>query len=543
MPAADLQLLTDDRIDRDGPHWPDRTLLSYLKAAVAEHETKPAVVGPRRSYTYGDLASMSDRIAGEMAADGISAGDVVTVQLPNWAEAVPLRLAIMKLGAVAHLMPVFYRADDIAYQLELMESAAYVAARSFDGHDFVGMVRDSLSFDGRLYAVDRDPTRTDGPGDATPFTRLEAHDPDRDRDWPGLDPATDVSHVLFTGGTTGTPKGVVHTENSTVSWIAPYSDRTGYGADSRNLVPSTIGHGAGYLWATYLPIGNGATAYLMDSWDGTAGLEAIRTNRITHMYAIPTFIHDLLEAHDGTDADVSSVENLSCGGATVPRPMIREAQDTFGCSVCAGWGQTEDWLTTLTHPDDPPEKIHGTDGYPMGGMEIRVEDPDDEFPGDTGRLLVRGPWLMMGFYRQPAVLERSMRDGWYVTGDLARIDADGYVVITGREKDVIIRGGENVPVATIEDLLYEHPAIDEVAVVAMPDDRLGERACAFVDVVDGETLTMKDLLDFLDERDLTTQYYPEQLQLVESLPKTSLGKIDRLALREHIADLLGKDPV
>jgi non-ribosomal peptide synthetase component E (peptide arylation enzyme) len=281
----------------------------------------------------------------------------------------------------------------------------------------------------------------------------------------------------------------------------------------------------------------------MDEWSGADGLHHIEEYDITHLYVIPTFIHDMLAADSIEEADVSSLENISCGGATVPRAMVRNARDILGCSVCAGWGQTEDWLTTLTDPADSDEKINETDGYPMDGMEIKIEDPEDRYPGETGQLLVRGPWLMMGFYKRPEALEERMRDSWYVTGDLARIDDDGYVVITGREEDIIIRGGENVPVDVIEDLLYDHPKIDEAAVVAMPDDRLGERACAFVTVVAGETFTMKDLVDYLEDQDLTKQYFPEQMQLVDELPKTSLGKIDRLLLREQIADILGKDPV
>jgi cyclohexanecarboxylate-CoA ligase len=231
-------------------------------------------------------------------------------------------------------------------------------------------------------------------------------------------------------------------------------------------------------------------------------------------------------------ADVKTLRSFLSAGAPIPRALVRRAAEHLGANIVSAWGMTENGAVTTTRIGDPPDKAFETDGCPLDGMEIRVVDETGApLPADTeGRLQARGASNFVGYLKHPELFGTDA-EGWFDTGDLARIDRDGYVRITGRTKDVIIRGGENVPVVEVEGLIYQHPGIQEVAVVAMPDDRLGERACAFAVLRPGADLTFPGLVDFLRERGLARNYLPERLEVVAAMPKTPSGKIQKVVLR------------
>lgn len=539
---AEMHLLTEARIERDQDYWPDRTIVDYLEAAVDAVPDRTAFVDLRVEHTYAELDERSDAIAAGLAENGIGKGDRVSVQLPNWNEFVLVRLALAKLGAVINPIPPIYRASDLEYMVDLLDPSAFVIPDKYGGHDYVTMVRDTLAFDGAIYTVAADGTTAPQRDGTRPFAEL-ADDP-ATTEFPGLDPTYDLSEVIFTSGTTGRPKGVMHTENTLMSATVAYNERAQVTTDAVPMMPSTLGHQTGFLYGATSPILAQATGVLLADWDPERAVELVEELSITHIAGATPFLHDFVGA-DNLDAhDTSALDHFLSYGAPIPRPLLTDANKQLDCTVYGGWGQTEDALVTLSRPDDPDEKITNTDGYPLDNMEIQVVDEEGEqLPGGSGRLLCRGPFLMTGFYDRPERTSESMQGDWYVTGDLASIDDEGYVSITGREKDIIIRGGENVPVGQIEDILHEHEKVDEVAIVAMPDDRLQERGCAYVKPVEGETFTFKDMTDFLRERDIATQFFPEHLVLLQNFPRTPSGKIQKYNLREDIAESLGKDPI
>lgn len=539
---VEMPLLTADRINRDAAYWPDRTIVSYLEAAAAADPQRPAFIDSRDTLTFGDVDDQSSRVAAALIDHGIENGDRVSVQLPNWIEFPVIRIAVAKIGAVINPIPPIYRASDIAFMIELLEPTAFFIPTAFDGFDYAAMLDHDLGFDGAVYTVSETPGETADGHPGTPFATLLDHDPAGP--FPGLDPTFDLAEVIFTSGTTGRPKGVMHTENTLISPNIAYNDRARVNSSSVHLMPSTLGHQTGFHFGVTAPIIARATSVLMDKWNPDRAIALVEEHGITHICGATPFLHDFLKSDTLNAHDVSSLDHFMSFGAPIPRPLLQTANATLDdCAVYAGWGQTEDALVTLSRPDDPSAKIIETDGLPLDGMEIDTMVPDDKsVSGEAGRLLCRGPFLMTGFYDQPTLTRERMHDDWYITGDLAVIDEDGYVSIEGREKDIIIRGGENIPVARIEDLLHDHPAVDEAAVVAMPDERLQERACAYVTVVPGKTFTFKDMADYLDEQQLAKQFYPEHLVLIREFPRTPSGKIQKYELREDIASKLGKSP-
>ncbi len=523
--------------------WPNRVLLDDLDRHVAERPDHTAVVGynsvtgQRTALSYAELAGRSERLAGGLAALGVEPGDVVSYQSPNWWEFMALHLAVLRLGAVSNpLMPVF-RDHELAFMLGLAESKVFVVPPSFRGFDFVAMaerLRPRLSALRHVLAVG-------GAGEAA-LERLweRPDDPPAVRAQlaarrPGPD---DVVELLYTSGTTGEPKGAMHTSNTLFSALEPYIQRFGLGAADVIFMPSPLAHQIGFLYGVVLAVRLGATLVLQDVWNPAQAVEMITAERTTFTMASTPFLADLTAEVERRGGGLSGLRLFVSSGAPIPRPLVRRAAAVLGAAIASSWGMTECNSVTLTQPDNLPEKIFETDGCPITGMEIRVVDFEgNPLPPDReGRLQTRGPTLFVGYLRRPEWYCVDA-DGWFETGDLARVDADGYVRITGRAKDIIIRGGENVPVVEVEGLIYRHPDVQEVAVVAMPDARLGERACAFVALRDGASLTLPELLEFLAGHGLTRNYWPERLELRDSLPKTPTGKIRKNELRAEARTL------
>jgi len=357
----------------------------------------------------------------------------------------------------------------------------------------------------------------------------------------GLRPdPNDVTLLIFTSGTTGEPKGVMHTSNTLVAANAPLPERLGVTRDDVIHMASTFAHLTGFLYGVRLPTQvGGATAVYQDVWDPARFVELTEQHRVSYTSAATPFLHDALNAPNLAERDVSSLRLFCCMGAPIPRVLVREATVTLpGMTVLGGWGQSEDALVTLGIPGDPEEKIVERDGYPWPGMEIRVVDFEGTVlpAGSEGRLQVRGPFLFVGYAERLEMTRASFDGDWFDTGDLAVIDEDGYLNITGRTHDVIIRGGENIPVAYVENVLYENPKLSGVAVVGYPDPRLQERACAVVTLVPGAgTFTLEEMQEYLEGKGVSRHYWPERLEVLSELPRTASGKIQKFQLRARLA--------
>jgi len=351
---------------------------------------------------------------------------------------------------------------------------------------------------------------------------------------PGPD---DVTQLLYTSGTTGEPKGVMHTANTLMSNIVAYAQAMRLTSDDVILMASPMAHQTGFMYGLMMPIMLQARAVLQDIWDPKLAIRLINEERVTFTMASTAFLTDLAATVSEQRTGVPSLRTFLCAGAPIPGPLVEKAGAALGAKVVSAWGMTEMGAVTLTRLDDADERSFNTDGFPLRGTELKVLDHDDRpaAPGVTGRLFVRTSSGFAGYLSRPH-WNGVDADGWFDTGDMAYVDARGYLRIAGRSKDVIIRGGENIPVVEIEELLYRHPQISDVAIVAYPDPRLGERACAVVVPKPGAHVGMPDLVDFLKTHKVALQYIPERLLILDSMPKTPAGKVQKFRLREIVRD-------
>ncbi|MBX6377867.1 MAG: AMP-binding protein [Clostridia bacterium] len=521
-------------------YWGDRIITDYLDENVARFPDKVAVVDRRSRYTYRQLADLVDRCALGLLELGIGKGDVVAFQLPNWNEFVIIHYAATRIGAISNPLIPIYRAREIRFMLELGEAKFLLIPREFRGFDHARMVAElwpELPALRHVFVMGGEPL----PGMksweefiATPWEERRNRS-----ELANLRPdANDLTELIFTSGTTGEPKGVLHTHNTLMAPGLAYRDWYRLTPDDVLHMASTFAHQTGFLFGVRLPTICGGTGVYQDIWDPAEFLRLIEAEGITCTFGATPFLHDTLKAIEANPGrDLRTLRFFSCFGAPIPRALVREAREKLGCGIQSGWGQTEDALVTICGLDDPEEKIVNTDGRPCHpGMEIKVIGPDGEdlSPGEEGDLLCRGPFLFVGYCKRLEYTRSCFRGDWFQTGDRATIDPDGYVRITGRSKDLIIRGGENIPVAYVENVLHEHPDIDGVAIVAMPDPRLQERACAYVILKPGRTLTLEGMRAFLEAKGVAKQYWPERLEVVAEFPRTPSGKIQKYKLREDI---------
>lgn len=537
-------ILTDEQIKKytEQGYWIGKTITDYLDDAAARTPDKAAFVDARGEISYRELKQQVDRCALGLLELGVQAGDVVSFQLPNWIEWIVLHYAASRIGAISNPLIPIYREREVGFMVGLAKSKVIVVPAEFRNFDYPAMIetlRPQWPTVEHVLVVDGKPGQGTGTWEdfaATPWeTRRDPAELTSLRPDPN-----DVTLLIFTSGTTGEPKGVMHTHNTAIAANNPLPDRLGITEDSVIHMASTLAHLTGFLYGARLPVQVGATAILQDVWDPRRFIELVEQYRITYTSAATPFLHDLLAAPNLNKHDVTSLQLFCCMGAPIPRAIVRAARAKLpGMVVLGGWGQSEDALVTLGIPGDPDDKIIDTDGYPWPGMQIRVVDGSGhELPaGNEGRLQVAGPFLFVGYAERLDMTRKSFDGEWFDTGDLAKIDADGYLSIAGRTKDVIIRGGENIPVSYVENVLYENPKVDVVAVVAEPDPRLQERACACVVLKpDADVFTFTEMKEFLAAKGVAKQYWPERLVVLSEVPRTASGKIQKFALRDMVKD-------
>lgn len=523
--------------------WNDMIITDYLDQAVACRGDTPAVISyrvtqnRRHAFSYNELNRMVRRMAAGLAALGVGKGEVVSCQLPNWWEMTALHLACVRIGAVLNpLMPIF-REHELRFMLGFAQSRVLIVPQSYRGFDYASMVdglRSELPALEHVLVIDSaDESRCfqrvlldhawEAESDTeTLFTERRPH-------------GDDVVQLLYTSGTTGEPKGVLHTSNTLFSNIRPYAERLHLGSDDIVFMASPLAHQTGFLYGLMMPIYLKSTVVLQDIWDPAFTVKVAKVERPTFTMASTPFLADLIEIAPQHQEELSSLRIFVSAGAPIPGALVERAGTAVEAKIVSAWGMTENGAVTMARPEDDPERSINSDGIALAHMEVRVVDElgAEVSHGSEGNLLVRGASLFIGYLKRPDLYDVDER-GWFPTGDLARMDPQGYIRITGRTKDVVIRGGENVPVVEIENLLYKHPAISAVALVGCPDARLGERLCAYVTLHEGyQSLTLQEVVSFLSEQRLTRNYLPEHLEVLPALPRTPSGKIQKFKLREQ----------
>ena len=514
-------------------YWRDETPLDHLDRAVAKHPEKTAIVairaggGEETHLSYRELDRLSDVLAARLAALGVGRGDVVSFQLPNWWQFSVLHLACLKVGAISNPLMIIFRERELRFMLKLAEAKVLVVPASFRNFDYARMaenIRGDLPALRHVFVVD-------GEGDAA-FEKLLAEDVGAPPRSHRLGP-DDVMQLLYTSGTTGEPKGVMHTSNTMLSNLVPFTERLHLGAGDVIHMPSPMAHQLGFMYGLVMPVMLGATAVLQDVFDPKEMARQLAEENVTFTMGATPFLNDLAEYVERNKASTATLRVFVSAGAPIPRALVSKARKALGAAIISAWGMSENGAVTTTRPEDREEKTMETDGCALAGMEVRVVDAHGNAAsfGQEGQLQVRGCSNFVGYLKRPE-LDNTTEEGWFDTGDLARMDDEGYIRIAGRSKDIIIRGGENIPVVEVENLLFKHPAVAAVAVVGYPDARLGERACAFVVLREGASLSFEEMIAYLKAQQMAQQYIPERLEIVAELPRTPSGKVQKFKLRD-----------
>ncbi|QED81130.1 medium-chain fatty-acid--CoA ligase [Escherichia coli] len=522
--------------------WGDASLADYWQQTARAMPDKIAVVDNHgASYTYSALDHAASCLANWMLAKGIESGDRIAFQLPGWCEFTVIYLACLKIGAVSVPLLPSRREAELVWVLNKCQAKMFFAPTLFKQTrpvDLILPLQNQLPQLQQIVGVDKLAPATSSLSlsqiiaDNTPLTTaITTH-------------GDELAAVLFTSGTEGLPKGVMLTHNNILASERAYCARLNLTWQDVFMMPAPLGHATGFLHGVTAPFLIGARSVLLDIFTPDACLALLEQQRCTCMLGATPFVYDLLNLLEKQPADLSALRFFLCGGTTIPKKVARECQQR-GIKLLSVYGSTESSPHAVVNLDDPLSRFMHTDGYAAAGVEIKVVDDARKTlpPGCEGEEASRGPNVFMGYFDEPELTARALdEEGWYYSGDLCRMDEAGYIKITGRKKDIIVRGGENISSREVEDILLQHPKIHDACVVAMPDERLGERSCAYVVLkAPHHSLSLEEVVAFFSRKRVAKYKYPEHIVVIEKLPRTASGKIQKFLLRKDIMRRLTQD--
>ncbi len=522
--------------------WGDASLADYWQQTARAMPDKIAVVDNHgASYTYSALDHAASCLANWMLAKGIESGDRIAFQLPGWCEFTVIYLACLKIGAVSVPLLPSWREAELVWVLNKCQAKMFFAPTLFKQTrpvDLILPLQNQLPQLQQIVGVDKLAPATSSLSlsqiiaDNTPLTTaITTH-------------GDELAAVLFTSGTEGLPKGVMLTHNNILASERAYCARLNLTWQDVFMMPAPLGHATGFLHGVTAPFLIGARSVLLDIFTPDACLALLEQQRCTCMLDATPFVYDLLNLLEKQPADLSALRFFLCGGTTIPKKVARECQQR-GIKLLSVYGSTESSPHAVVNLDDPLSRFMHTDGYAAAGVEIKVVDDARKTlpPGCEGEEASRGPNVFMGYFDEPELTARALdEEGWYYSGDLCRMDEAGYIKITGRKKDIIVRGGENISSREVEDILLQHPKIHDACVVAMPDERLGERSCAYVVLkAPHHSLSLEEVVAFFSRKRVAKYKYPEHIVVIEKLPRTASGKIQKFLLRKDIMRRLTQD--
>lgn len=522
--------------------WGDASLADYWQQTARAMPDKIAVVDNHgATYTYSALDHAASCLANWMLAKGIESGDRIAFQLPGWCEYTVIYLACLKIGAVSVPLLPSWREAELVWVLNKCQAKMFFAPTLFKQTrpvDLILPLQNQLPQLQQIVGVDKLAPATSSLSlsqiiaDNIPLTTaITTH-------------GDELAAVLFTSGTEGLPKGVMLTHNNILASERAYCARLNLTWLDVFMMPAPLGHATGFLHGVTAPFLIGARSVLLDIFTPDACLALLEQQRCTCMLGATPFVYDLLNLLEKQPADLSALRFFLCGGTTIPKKVARECQQ-LGIKLLSVYGSTESSPHAVVNLDDPLSRFMHTDGYAAAGVEIKVVNDARKTlpPGCEGEEASRGPNVFMGYFDEPELTARALdEEGWYYSGDLCRMDEAGYIKITGRKKDIIVRGGENISSREVEDILLQHPKIHDACVVAMPDERLGERSCAYVVLkAPHHSLSLEEVVAFFSRKRVAKYKYPEHIVVIEKLPRTASGKIQKFLLRKDIMRRLTQD--
>jgi non-ribosomal peptide synthetase component E (peptide arylation enzyme) len=516
--------------------WLDKTVADFAIEAAAEDPGRITHVFEGQACRIGELLQEAQALAAALQSRGLASGDVIAFQLPNWREALVIDIAAALLGlVVAPIVPI-YRDAEVAHMLADSGARAVFFPTTYRGFDHAAMMQrlaptlPTLRFSCSV----RD--RASGPDSYEAMLGEQLR-------WRGAPPvdANAVKLRLYTSGTTGRPKAVLHTHNSGPVTLRKAFEHWGQRPGDSVLMASPVTHITGFSYGMELPLLCGTRTVFMDRWDAAEAVVLIDREQISASMGATPFLHELLNEATRQGLRLPSLRLFACGGAEVPQALIRRCADVLQhCRAFRVYGSSEAPLVTLGFVREGSLDLAAATDGEVVHYDVRiVDDTGAVLPvGQEGEIHVRGPAMALGYADPAQTAESFNADGFFATGDLGQLTADNAIVITGRKKDLINRGGEKISAKEVEDILHRHPAVDQAAVIAMPHDRLGETVCAYVVTRAGQALDFAQLQQCMQASGVARQKHPEKLVLLDSLPRTASGKVRKDQLRLDIRERL-----
>ncbi len=521
--------------------WLGLTLGGMLDKTSDAYPTKEALVGNGKRYTYGELRYLVDRMAYNLLAEGLLPGDRVLIQLPNRAEFVISYFALQKAGLVAVLLTVNHTGREAGHLADLTQPRAWIVPARYRKTDFLNQVKEVQQKHPGLEKVVV--VGEEVPDTVLRYDDLLETDATRGEIRAALEMAspkpTDVCQILPSGGTTGLPKGAPRTHNDYICNVEYKSRAWHVNVTDTCLVATTVGHNLALLVCVTGPIFHGAKIVMLDSTYPQDFCQIVQDEKVTCTGLVPTLISRIVSFDRLAEYDLSSLKKIYVGAAYSPPELVRQVEERIGCRYINAFGMVEG-PCAQTRPDAPMEVRCTTIGIPVCPYDelVTLDAEGKKTPeGTEGELAARGPGVFTGYFNNPKANQDAFTaDGYFRTGDLAVIDKDGYIHITGRIKDIIIRGGENIAAQEVEELISSHPLVECVSVVGMTHAELGEEICAYIQPVPGAAISHPEVIDHLKEVGASRIFFPARTEIVGQLPLTAAEKVDKKILRADIAE-------
>lgn len=520
--------------------WADKTIADYARAMMETTPDRVLVIDGETEHTVRDLWTRAEKLARALVQRGYGPGTTISFQLPNWAEAVEINLAAAMAGLVVHPLVPIYRDSEVQFMLQDSRSRLIFVPGTFRKFDYPEMMRrlkPRIEQDVEVVVVRSDPGEFVGYEalleEAQPQTVLPGADPDA------------IKMIMYTSGTTGRPKGVLHSHNSLQA--ENRCRLTHLQLTDRDIMfnPSPVTHVTGALYSLCLPFTVGVQTVMMDIWEPEKAFEVMQRRKVTGIVAATIFLQGFVGVAKERGETLPDLRFFLCGGAQVPPDLIREAARVFpNCIPSRIYGSTE--VPCITAGVNTREKLDlaaDTDGQ-IWLADARLVDPASGEPvedGGEGEIVANAPQMFLGYARTEDNDDAFDSRGYFKMGDLGRLVDGDFITVTGRKKDLIIRAGENISPKEIEDILFNHPDIADISIVAIPDKRTGEAACAFVIPAPGKTIDLAEISRFLIEFGVAKQKIPERLEIVEEFPRTSVGKVQKHILRQTAREIYERE--